>query len=118
MMIDLIILMILLIAVLSWREVQILIDRKSWESEDYKKLFWYVDQNSKEKVLWVYKKNLDSFHISNGIALVLILDMIDLPRYEFDLFWIIDWCSQIYVIGYWIALMQLRNLFMHKIYKQ
>jgi len=94
------ILIILLIAVLSWREVQILIDRGSWKAEDYKKLFWYTDWRSK----W---KNWDSFHVSNGIATLIIIYLIKdmLPQ-----IWVLPtWTT---VPAYWLIWMQIRNLFM------
>ncbi len=120
-MIDLIV--ILLIAVLSWREVQILIDRGSWKKENLRfNPYWYIDQNSKEKVLWVIpKKNLDSFHVANGVATILILEMIIhyLPLYTFS---IQDGLAygliiQAYVGLYWLVWMQIRNLFMEVIYR-
>ena len=106
-------LIILLIAVLSWREVQILIDRGSWKARDYRRLFWYTDQNSKEKYLWLFpKKNWDSFHVSNGLATLIIIILIKgyLPHPYLDVWF--------YVPVYWLVWMQIRNLFMHVIIKK
>jgi len=109
-------LIILLIAVLSWREVQILIDRDSWKDWDYRKLFWYTDQNSKEKILWVIpKKNLDSFHVSNGIATLIIIELLVqyLPKpVSIEQYVGIFIENQLYVIAYWLLWMQIRNWFM------
>ena len=108
------ILILLLIAVLSWREVQILIDRGSWNDWDYYKLFWYKDQNSKEKYLGLFlKKNWDSFHVSNGVATFIILILIrDYLPHPYISVWF-------YIPAYWLLVwMQIRNLFMHKIFKR
>ena len=91
--------LILLIAVLSWREVQILIDRGSWKAEDHKKLFWYISWESK----W---KNFDSFHVSNGFITLLIIWLI-----RDGLWQPIELYEPIYVVVYWLIWMQIRNLF-------
>ena len=106
-----ILLLILLIPLFAWREVQILIDRGSWVAEDYKKLFWYIDWKSK----W---KNFDSFHVSNGLITLVIIEMLinNLPTYNFSTeLWLI---CQAWVIGYWLVWMQVRDLFMHTVYKR
>ena len=108
----------LLIAVLAWREVQILIDRDSWKAENYRKLFWYTHWKSK----W---KNWDSFHVSNGLATILIL-LIGASKSSASLTGlIIPSLVDVQPVGialdiiiYWLIWMQLRNLFMHKIYKK
>ena len=107
-----IILIILLIAVLSWREVQILIDRGSWKAEDYRRLFWYIDWKSK----W---KNFDSFHVSNGV-MTLILCIILRINIDYDVFYLFcDTLTHIaHIIAYWLIWMQLRNFFMHVVYRR
>jgi len=101
------ILIILLIAVQAWREIQILIDRKSYKAEDYRKLFWYTDWRSK----W---KNWDSFHVSNGIATLIICYFISLHLDSIGMLtglshWVIPFLN---TIAYWLIWMQIRNLFM------
>ena len=96
--------LILLIAVMSYREVQILIDRGSWKAIDHLNIFWYISWKSR----W---KNFDSFHVANGVATILILEMVVqyLPQPVSIEHWI---SSQMYVIVYWFGWMQIRNLFM------
>jgi len=113
-----IILIILLIAVLAWREVQILIDRGSWKREDYHNLFWYTDWKSK----W---KNWDSFHVSNGIATILILLIWASKSYVSLTELIVPSLADVQPIGialdiviYWLIWMQIRNVFMHRIFKR
>ena len=113
-------LIILLIAVLSWREVQILIDRGSWKKENLRfNPYWYIDQNSKEKVLWIIpKKNLDSFHVANGIATLIICFGLVYCDIIYVLYVICDTASRILnTIAYWLIWMQIRNLFMKAIYR-
>ena len=113
-----IILIILLIAVLSWREVQILIDRLDWDAEDYRGLFWYTEWASK----W---KDFDSFHISNGLATVLILLIGASKSYVSLTGLIIPSLADVQPIGialdiiiYWLIWMHVRNIFMHIIFKR
>ena len=106
-----ILLLILLIPLFAWREVQILIDRGSWKAKDYEKLFWYIDWKSK----W---KNFDSFHVANGLITIVIIEMLikDLPTYNFSTeHWLI---YQAWVIIYWLVWMQVRDLFLHIVYKE
>ena len=102
----------LFIVGISYREVQILIDRGSWKKKDYWIPLWYIKWTSK----W---KNFDSFHFIMGLSLFLLLEWaIDyLPTYDFTFVagWIND---QIWVIAYWLTLYQIRNLFMHVIFKR
>ena len=111
MIVDLI-LLFLLIVVLSWREVQILIDRGSWKEKDLRfNIFWNINWKSK----W---KNFDSFHVSNGIATLIIIEMIidKLPIYNFGIeHWLI---MQVYVVIYWFIFMQVRNFFMQVVFKK
>ncbi len=109
---------ILLIAILAWREVQILIDRGSWKAEDYRKLFWYTDWKSK----W---KNWDSFHVSNGLATILILLIGASKSYASFMEFIIPLLADVQPVGialdiiiYWLIWMQIRNLFIHVVYKR
>ena len=113
-MIDLI-LIILLIAIVAWREVQILIDRGSWNDWDYHNLYWYIDQNSKEKILWVIPlKNLDSFHVSNGLFTLVLIYILYMNRNIPELIYLWqNWLtSAVHICFYWLIWMQIRNLFM------
>ena len=109
-MIDLI-LIALLIAVLAWREVQILIDRGSWKDWDYHKLFWYTDWQGK----W---KNWDSFHVSNGLATLIIIYLIKGYLPEALYVFCQPLTDILHTIAYWLIWMQIRNLFMHIIFKR
>jgi len=106
---------LLLIALVSWREVQILIDiigKGKWQYKHFKKLFWHFDQSNKEKILWIIpKKNLDSFHVSNGLATLIICHLI---AENYPLFQFVEgsWNTVILIPLYWITWMQIRNLFM------
>ena len=104
--------LILLIAVLSWREVQILIDRGSWKAKDHKKLFWYIEQKG-------FKRLWDSFHVSNGILTFLILIIWASNSYASLIEFIIPSLADVQPMGfaldiiiYWLIWMQIRNLFM------
>jgi len=98
--------LILLIFVLSYREVQILIDRGSWKAEDHKKIFWYISWKSK----W---KNFDSFHVSNGIAtLIMIYLFTTSMSLTYEILANEALNLTIHVGIYWLIWMQLRNLIM------
>ena len=99
--------LILFIAVLSWREVQILIDRGSWKAEDYHKLFWYIHWESK----W---KNWDSFHVSNGLFTLILVYILYTNNNLPELLCIINQfiTDILHIIAYWLIWMQIRNLFM------
>jgi len=93
-----------LILLVSYREVGILCDRGSWVWVRFQNVFWKTDQNN----LWV--KNLDWFHVSNGLATLIICWMfaktytvIDLGEYSRYLNTVIFW-------GLW---MYVRNIFIH-----
>lgn len=101
-----IILIIILIAVLAWREIQILIDRKSYVKENLRfNPYWYIKQKG-------FKRLFDSFHVSNGLA-VLIINILtkDLLPHPFIDAWF-------YVPVYWVIFMQIRNLAMLLIYRE
>ena len=105
--------LILLIATLSWREVQILIDRGSWRKENLRfNPYWYIDQNSK----W---KNFDSFHVANGLTVLMFCIIIVSSNLTYQIYIISQFWTIIVNIGlYWLIWMQLRNLFMKGIYKR
>ncbi len=106
--------LILLIAILAWREVQILIDRGSWKKEDYRNIFWHTDWKSK----W---KNWDSFHVSNGLAtlIVLILLVPILPSVSGQVLGHLGVFNVLIDIPiYWLIWVQIRNLFMHVVFKR
>lgn len=91
---------------LSYREVQILIDRGSWKKEDYWLPLWYINWKS----FW---KNWDSFHAIHGLAILGLMEFLvgSLPTYDFS--WVPGWLNyQIYVVAYWLVFFQIRNLFM------
>ena len=100
---------------MSYREVQILIDRGSWKKENLRfNPYWYIDQRK-------WYKNFDSFHCAIGLIVLLILEMVIdyLPQYTgfgHILGHFVQ--SQIHVIVYWVVIMQLRNLFMWLIYRK
>jgi len=97
---------------LSYREIQILIDRGSWNREDFWIPIWYT----KLTTIW---KNFDSFHFIHGLAILGLAEYLvqDLPTYYFT--FLADWINyQLYVAAYWFIFMQIRNLFMHKIFKK
>lgn len=92
---------------LSYREVQILIDRGSWNPKDYWIPRWYIEWTS----FW---KNFDSFHAIHGLAILGLMEYLvqHLPTYYFT--FLPEWINyQLYVVAYWLAFMQLRNLFMY-----
>jgi len=104
--------LILLIAVLSYREVLHLIQRGSWNDWDYHNIYWYTEHNSK----W---KDFDSYHASNGLATLIIIEMVIsyLP--------IISYIGnrgfigiQLHVIAYWLIWMWIRNIWMHIVFKR
>jgi hypothetical protein len=93
--------------VLGWREVQILCERNSWDFQDFRNWFWNIDSTSR----W---KNFDSFHVSNGLA-VLIISMMFYNGYV-----ILELASDIWniisnVIFYWFYIFWIRNIMMHVI---
>jgi len=97
---------------LSWREVQILIDRGSWKKEDFWIPLWYIKWTS----FW---KGFDSFHAIHGLAILGLMEFLVqyLPSYYFT--FLADWINyQLYVVAYWLIYMQIRNLFMHIIFKK
>ncbi len=115
------IILILLIAVLGWREVQILIDRGSWKKEKLRfNPYWYIDQNSKKKILGlILIKNLDSFHVANGLTVLMFCIIIVSSNLTYQIYIISQFWTIIVNIGlYWLIWMQLRNLFMKGIYKR
>ena len=98
--------LILLIAVLSYREVLHLIQRGSWYDWDYYNIFWFTDNNSK----W---KDWDSFHFANGLATLIIIILI-----KDYLYMPVDISSWFYVPVYWLLWMHVRNCFLHIIFKR
>ena len=91
-------LLIILALLSAYREVQILIDRGSWRKEDYRNIFWKTDWQSK----W---KNLDSFHVSNGLFVLVM-------------FFAMDTITWYLVPVYWFGFMQVRNVGLHIIFKR
>ena len=91
---------IILIFILSYREVGILCDRTSWRYEWFQKIFWETDQNN------FWKKNFDWFHVSNGLMTLIICHLF---AQSYQLF------GRVYldVPFYWVIWMYLRNVVMH-----
>lgn len=109
--------LVLVLICTTWREWQILVDRGSWNRSKTWLPFWYFDQNSKEKIFGILKKNLDSFHVVNGLRRLFTFEIFIelLPVYSFTPEWV---AIQANVIIYWLVWMQGRNLLMHKIFKK
>ena len=102
------IILILLIALFSYREVQILIDRGSWRKENLRfNPYWYLPQDK-------WYKNFDSFHVSNGLIVLIICYFV--ASYVVSITMLIglsSWDSPIIdTVLYWFVFMQLRNLIM------
>ena len=102
---------LILIGILSWREVQILIDRGSWKADDYHNLFWYISWKSK----W---KDFDSFHVANGLATLIICYIIAVNYQLIVLNYLGDYQFIALAIIYWLIWMYIRNIFMHIIFKK
>ena len=105
--------LILLIAVLSYREVLHLIQRGSWNDWDYWNIFWYTDNHS-------WRKNFDSYHFSNGLATLIIFEMIieyllqiPIAQYVGEFVQV-----QLNVLIYWVLWMWFRNIWLHIVFKR
>lgn len=94
-------LLIILALLSAYREVQILIDRGSWRKEDYRNVFWKTDWQT-------WKKNLDSFHVSGGLFVVVM----SLSFYFIKLNSI--WETPLI----WLGFFYVRNIGMHIIFKK
>ena len=114
----------LLIAVLAWREWQILLEWR-WKDREDKKTwlpFWETNPNKfKNKFLSGIWKNLDSFHVSNGLATLMFCVVIIGSNLTYQLRF--DALSDAVndaanIIAYWFIWMQIRNLFVKIIYKK
>ena len=106
--------LILLIAVLSYREVLHLIQRGSWNDWDYWNVFWYTEHNS----MW---KDWDSFHFANGLATLIIIEVVIgyLPCIRFFAQYVGEFVQvQLNVVLYWLLWMHVRNIFLHIILKR
>ena len=106
--------LILLIFVMSYREVQILIDRGNWKKENLRfNPYWYLPQDR-------WYKNFDSYHSSNGLAVLIICYFV--ASYIASITMLIGlsgWGGLIIDTAlYWVVFFQLRNLAMYAIYKR
>ena len=90
---------------MSYREVQILVDRGSWKAEDHLKIFWYIEQKG-------FKRLWDSFHVSNGIITMIICYLIAEYVVEFQILFLSDYQTAVLTVAFWIVWMQIRDLFM------
>ena len=97
--------LILLIALFSYREVQILIDRGSWIPAEHLKIFWYIKQKG-------FKRIWDSFHVSNGIITMIICYIVAEYVVEFQILFLGDYQTAVLTVVGWVLFMQIRNLFM------
>lgn len=106
-----IVLSIIFASVTGYREVQILVERKSWTWENYRKWwFWFTNQ-TKEK-----EKNEDSFHISNGIAFTVVSIFESLILFfvlGLNWYWL-----PINTAIFWVGQFWIRNIWMHVILKK
>ena len=100
------ILIIALVFTVSYREVQTLIDRGSWKAIDHLNIFWYTAWDSAWK-LW------DSFHVSNGIATMIMCYIISEYMINFKIKFLGKFQTAVLTILIWVAWMQVRNLFMN-----
>ncbi len=99
-------LILFLIALVSWREVQILIDRGSWRAYEHLNIFWYTNQND-----W-WEKNFDSFHVSNGVATMVVCYFIARYVFSFNIKFLGKVQTTVLTLLFWVIGMQIRNLFM------
>ena len=97
--------LLLLIAVLSWREVQILIDRGSWKASEHLNVFWYTEWDG----FW---KLFDSFHLSNGVVVLIICYIVSRYIVSFKLKFLGRYQTAALTVVGWVVFMQIRNLFM------
>lgn len=98
---------------LGYREVQILCERGSWKWKDYRKnLYWFTDHKSK-------LKDFDSFHVSNGLAVLICAGFC---AFDFNLFNIPQISQPLniiaQVIALWLYIFYIRNLALHIILKK
>jgi hypothetical protein len=93
---------IVIIFILSYREVGILCDRSSWRFNWFQHIFWQIDQDSN----W---KNFDWFHFSNGLMTLLICHIGSDKIYSLPVFWGVYTSTVIY----WVTWMWIRNIFIH-----
>ena len=93
-----------------YREVQILVSRGSWRWIRFKKwLYKFTDQNSNDK-------NEDSFHISNGIVVVIVSLAFSFIIYlilNLAWYWIL-----INTVLFWVFIFYIRNVAMHVLIPQ
>lgn len=101
-------LLLLTIVILSWREVQILIDRGSWRAEEHLNVFWYTKWDGFWK-LW------DSFHLSNGLATMIMCYFFTRYIFTYKIKFLGKYQIVILTPIFWIIWMQIRNLFMRMI---
>lgn len=93
---------LILIILVSYREVGILCDRGSWQWSRFQRVFWKTNQAK----FWV--KNYDWFHVSNGLVTLLICWVLS------DHYQLID-NRFVDTPIYWLIWMWLRNIVMHVI---
>ena len=99
------VLIILLIALFSYREVQILINRGSWRAADHLNIYWYTQWDE----FW---KLADSFHVSNGIITLIICYIIAKYIVKFKIKFLGKYQTVVLTVVLWVVWMQIRDLFM------
>jgi len=97
-----------LVGVISYREVGHLCQRKSWDWNNFKNLYWTTNQNN----FWI--KNFDWFHVSNGLMTLFIIHLL---AQALNIIKILNQDLRIIVqvVGLWLIWMYLRNIMMHVI---
>ncbi|MBK7380480.1 MAG: hypothetical protein IPJ03_16115 [Ignavibacteriales bacterium] len=104
------ILLVLLIAVASYREIQILVDRGSWSIDKTWLKFWYIDWTS----FW---KNFDSYHTLWGLFVLILSTILVIseivPKVYLWTDFITLWGN---VCLSWVGINYVRNLFLHIVF--
>ena len=104
--------LIIFIIALSYREVQNLIERGSWREYQYWIIIWGRDWYDK------WYKNFDSFHVMNGIMILVLSAFIEQYYKVIDLNFLGDFKGIALIIIYWFAIMYLRNVLLHVIFSR
>lgn len=96
---------ILLGLLAAYREVQILIDRKSWNAEMFWIPFWYYDWRK-------WYKNFDSFHFIEGARALVMFYMVVTFAYQWY------WLPVLWVGYYYVRCTGMHILFRKSGYRQ
>ena len=100
----------ILALIAGWREVEILIQRGSYDP----KAFWNVYWNWKPQIFNI-KVKIDSFHFANGLFVLVLANLVHLSysKLTISLFSgeILNYL--VTIVTYWLYYMYIRNLMMH-----